>query len=53
MILTTKEHNENYRSVRIKAETYKNIKLLSVEMEIPITKLIELMYVFYTDKKVK
>jgi hypothetical protein len=39
---------ENYKAVRIKADTYKKIKLLAVELGIPITKLIELMYQKFT-----
>ncbi|MBZ4202760.1 MAG: ribbon-helix-helix domain-containing protein [Methylovulum sp.] len=38
---------ENYKSVRIKSDTYKKLKLLSVETEIPITKLIDLMLIDY------
>lgn len=37
-------HKENYKSVRIKTDTYKKLRHLAIEMEIPITKLIELMY---------
>ena len=35
---------ENYKAVRIKTDTYKKIKLLAVEMDMPITRLIDLMY---------
>lgn len=34
---------ENYKAVRIKADTYKKIKLLAIELGVPITKLIERM----------
>jgi len=42
---------ENYKSVRIKSDTYKKLKLLSVETEIPITKLIDLIYAEYLKSK--
>ena len=35
---------ENYKSVRIKTDTYKKLRHLAIELDIPITKLIELMY---------
>jgi hypothetical protein len=38
-------------SVRIKSDTYKKLKLLSVETEIPITKLIDLMLIEYQKSK--
>ena len=44
-------YNENYRSVRIKADTYKKLKLLAVEMEVPITRLIDLIHDEYTKSK--
>jgi predicted DNA-binding ribbon-helix-helix protein len=37
-------YNKNYKSVRVKTETYKKLKLLAVEMEVPITQLIDLMH---------
>lgn len=42
---------ENYKAVRIKTETYKKIKLLAVELEIPITQLIERMFNVFTEKQ--
>ena len=42
---------ENYKAVRIKTETYKKIKLLAVELDIPITKLIERMSEMFTEKQ--
>jgi len=42
---------ENYKSVRIKSGTYKKLKLLSVEMEMPMTKLIDLMLSEYLKSK--
>jgi len=41
---------ENYKAVRIKTETYKKIKLLAVELDIPITQLIERMFETFIDK---
>ena len=41
---------EKYKAVRIKTETYKKIKLLAVELEIPITQLIERMFNAFTEK---
>lgn len=34
---------ENYKAVRIKTDTYKKIKLLAIELDVPITQLIERM----------
>lgn len=42
---------ENYKAVRIKTETYKKIKLLAVELDIPITQLIERMFKMFTEKQ--
>ena len=42
--MKTQKHYENYKSVRIKTDTYKKLRHLAIEMDIPITKLIELMY---------
>ena len=42
---------ENYKAVRIKTETYKKIKLLVVELDIPITQLIERMFEMFTEKQ--
>ena len=42
---------ENYKAVRIKTETYKKIKLLAVELDIPITKLTERMFEMFTEKQ--
>lgn len=42
---------EKYKAVRIKTETYKKIKLLAVELDIPITQLIELMFTEFTAKR--
>lgn len=36
--------NSRYKSMRVKAGTYKNIKRLSVETDIPMTRLIDIMY---------
>jgi hypothetical protein len=35
---------ERYKAVRIKTDTYKKIKLLAVELDMPITQLIERMF---------
>ncbi len=37
-------NNKNYKSMRVRHETYKEIKRLALNMDIPITKLIELMF---------
>ena len=42
---------ENYKAVRIKTETYKKIKLLAVELDIPIMQLIERMFEMFTEKQ--
>lgn len=42
---------EKYKAARIKTETYKKIKLLAVEMDIPITQLIERMFEVFTEKQ--
>jgi hypothetical protein len=42
---------ENYKAVGIKPETYKKIKLLAVELDIPITQLIERMFEMSTEKQ--
>lgn len=36
-------NKETYKTIRIKSETYKKIRLLAFEKEIPITRLIDLM----------
>jgi len=35
--------NIKYKSVRIRSETYKKLKLLSVELEIPVVKIIDML----------
>ncbi|MDD4995777.1 MAG: hypothetical protein PHW53_04940 [Patescibacteria group bacterium] len=42
--MNLEDSNKNYKSVRIKIETYKKIKLLAVKMDMPITRLIEIMF---------
>ena len=42
---------EKYKAVRIKTETYQKIKLLAVELDIPLTQLIELMLTEFTAKR--
>ena len=45
-------NTENYKSVKIKTNTYKNIKQLALDMDMSVIKLIELMYQrFITDLK--
>ena len=39
----------NYKSVRIKKETYKQMKLIAVELDIPFTKLIDLLLEKYRE----
>lgn len=34
----------NYKAVRIKTDTYKKIKQLALDMDIPITRLIDRLY---------
>ena len=44
----------NYKSARIKADTYKKLKLLSAEKGIPLTRLIDTItdsYIIRMDKK--
>ncbi len=42
--MNLEDSNKNYKSVRIKIESYKKIKLLAVKMDMPITRLIEIMF---------
>lgn len=43
---------ENYKSIKIKSDSYKRIKLLAVKIDIPITRLIDLMLEsFLAEKK--
>jgi antitoxin component of RelBE/YafQ-DinJ toxin-antitoxin module len=39
-----KDINENYKSARIKNDTYKNLKLLAIELGMPMTQVIDLIY---------
>lgn len=47
------DYNQNYKSVRVKTDTYKKLKRLAVEMEVPITRLIDLMYDAYIKAQTK
>lgn len=47
------DHNQNYKSVRIKTETYKNIKRLAIDLDIPVTRLIEQMFKEYLEKNAR
>jgi hypothetical protein len=44
------DSNKNYKSARIKIETYKKLKLLSVELDMPLTQVIDLLYNEYMKK---
>lgn len=44
------DSNKNYKSARIKIETYKKLKLLSVELDMPLTHVIDLLYAEYMKK---
>jgi hypothetical protein len=36
--------NKNYKSARIRIETYKELKLLALELDMPLTQVIEMLY---------
>ena len=42
-----KNSTMNYKSVRIKTETYKDIKILAIKLDMPVTRLIENMFKEY------
>lgn len=43
MVYTT-PMNTNYKAVRIKTDTYKKIKQLALDVDMPITRLIDRLY---------
>lgn len=51
--MKTDNHKENYKSVRIKIDTYKKVRHLAVDMDIPITRLIDLMYDEYLKSRAR
>jgi len=44
--------NNNYVSARIKKNTYKNIKQLALDLNIPLTKTIDFLYDYYKKNKI-
>lgn len=42
--------NKNYKSVRVKNSTFKELKLLSIKLETPVTKLIDILVMEYKRK---
>jgi hypothetical protein len=44
------DSNKNYKSARIKIETYKKLKLLAIELDMPLTQVIDLLYNEYMKK---
>ena len=43
-----KNINETYKTVRVKTETYKKLKQLALDLDMPLTRLINLLYNEYT-----
>jgi len=43
-------NSKNYKSIRIKNETYKSIKLLAIELDIPVTRVLDILYESYLTK---
>lgn len=46
-----KDTNLNYKSARIRVDTYKKLKLLAIELGIPLTQVIEVLYADYMMKR--
>lgn len=44
--------NQNYVSARIKKDTYKKLKQLALDLDVPLTRLIDIMYEHYQKLKV-
>lgn len=43
--------NDFYKSARIKNDTYKELKLLAIELDMPLTQLIDFLLKHYKDSK--
>ena len=43
--------NDSYKSARIKNDTYKELKILAIELDMPLTQLIDLLLKHYKENK--